>query len=93
MATHIASYGELMAMPIDELRREVLQQRAIVRKMHLSIQLNKEKDTAKYRREKRALARMLTAFGSLSKKPAKAKTTKELKSKPKSRTLSAPSVS
>ena len=61
MATHVTSFGELMAMPFDDLRKEIVTQRALVRKMRLSIHLNKEKDTAKYRREKRALARMLTA--------------------------------
>jgi hypothetical protein len=74
-------------MPADELRKEILEQQTLVRKMRLGIHLNKEKDSAKYRREKRALARMLTAQHSAVAQP------KELKTKPKTRKVSAPSRS
>ncbi len=92
MATHIASFGELTAMPMDELRKEVTAQRLLIRKMRLGVHLNKEKDTAKYRREKRALARMLTAVGhvekhGMRKRPAQGE---GLKKKPKTSTVSAP---
>jgi ribosomal protein L29 len=96
MASHIASFGELLAMPGDELRKELAQQKALVRKMRLGIHLNKEKDTAKYRREKRSLARMLTAQLALARgaKPAvKTESTKKLKQKPKTGKLASPSNS
>ena len=83
-------------MPVDELRKEVLVQRTLVRKMRLQIHLNKEKDSAKYRREKRLLARMLTAHGSAGSPQGKTgaqPVAKKLKSKPKSRTVPAPSIS
>jgi hypothetical protein len=84
MAVHQTSFGELAAMPLSELRKEIITQRALVSKMRLGIQLNKEKDSAKFRRERRALGRMLLAFARVEGKA------KELKSKPKSATVSAP---
>lgn len=84
MAVHQTSFGELTAMPFDELRKEVMTQRALISKMRLGIQMNKEKDTAKFRRERRALGRMLLALERVQKQP------KELKKKPKSVTVSAP---
>jgi ribosomal protein L29 len=51
-------------MSSDELRREVSDRRVHLQKMRLGIGLGKEKDTAKYQREKRELARMLTALHS-----------------------------
>ncbi len=89
MATHHASYGELTSMPIDELRRDILTQRALVKKMSLGIQMNKEKDSAKYRGERRMLARMLLAMHVLK---AKGKKEAPLKSKKKSRTIPASST-
>jgi hypothetical protein len=62
MATHLPSYGELTAMPREDLRKDIVAQRALIRKMKLAVLLNKEKDTAKLRRERRQLARMLTAW-------------------------------
>ncbi len=99
MSSHQTSFGELLAMPADELRKDILTQRMLVRKMRLGIHLNKEKDAAKYRREKRALARMLTAQGSapLTPTPVKKAATKSaktivkgLKPKAKSRSIPAP---
>lgn len=90
MATHIASFGELTAMPLDELRKEITDQRTLVSKMRLGIQLSKEKDTAKFRRERRALARMHAALHTLTTGSSSAKL---LKKKPKNRSISAPSVS
>ncbi|MFA6039484.1 MAG: hypothetical protein WCV62_06330 [Candidatus Peribacteraceae bacterium] len=84
MATHLSSYGELTAMPPEELRRDIAAQRTLVRKMRLGVEMKKEKDTARYRREKRQLSRMLTAQGAQQRQPKKV-----LKSKPKSRIVSA----
>lgn len=81
MPIHLSSFGELLAMPSDELRRDMAAQRVLMRKMRMGVELKKEKDTARYRREKRQLARMLTAFHSL----------KGLKQKPKSRRVSSSS--
>ena len=107
MASHLSTYGELEAMPKEDLRREVVSQRALVRKMRMGILLNKEKDTAKYRRERRQLARMLTVSPGPGpnalpeeakkktetvKKPS-AERSKGLKKKPKTSTVTAPSVS
>ena len=53
--------------------------------MRLGIQMNKEKDTAKFRRERRALGRMLLAFERVGEKKPK-----QLKNKPKSSKVYAP---
>lgn len=66
MATHLSSFGELLAMPLEDLRKDLAAQRTLVRKMRLGIEVKKEKDTARFRREKRQLARMLTAYRTLS---------------------------
>ena len=86
MATDIATFGELTAMPLEDLRKEITQKRSLVRKMRLGIQMNKEKDSARYRREKRGLARMLTALQALEENGVKV-----LKPKPKTRTVPSPS--
>ena len=51
---------ELRNMTHGDLAKDVTAQRGLVAKLGMGIRLQKEKDTAKYRREKRALARMLT---------------------------------
>ena len=83
MAIHTVTYGELASMHVDDLRKEIFGQRLLVRKMRLGIHLNKEKDTARYRNEKRILARMLTAM--------QARKKGELKQKPKTSRVPAPS--
>lgn len=105
MSTHLSTYGELEAMPKEDLGKEIVTQRAIVRKMRLGILLNKEKDTAKYRRERRQLARMLTVGEGTpesskeevkkveSGKKPRAESSKGLKKKPKTSTVTAPSAS
>jgi hypothetical protein len=47
-------------MQIADLLREFKAQELLVEKMRLGVKLKKEKDTARYRREKRQLARMKT---------------------------------
>ena len=56
------SFQELLKMPPEDLLRETAQQRERVTKMRLGIEVGKEKDTARYSREKRHLATMLTAL-------------------------------
>ncbi len=58
---HQITFAELLGMQADDLRRELRAQETLVRKLRIGISLNKEKDTAKYRREKKTLARMHTA--------------------------------
>lgn len=47
-------------MPRADLTAEIRERRELIAKMQAQIALGKEKDTARYRREKRHLARMLT---------------------------------
>ena len=60
---------ELRKMNLADLTREIFLQKALVAKMRLGIKMKKEKDTAKYRRERRQLARMETVFAELNSKP------------------------
>src|SRR3989344_7220800 len=59
MAT-ILTAKELRNMTREDLLKDVTAQRGLVARLNMGIRLQKEKDTAKYRREKRALARMMT---------------------------------
>ena len=68
MATH-ASATELRNMPVDELRKEIDRRRLDVAKARLSIGMRTQKDTAQFRRDKRAFARMCTVLTELKKKP------------------------
>ena len=61
MATQL-SMDELRNMNLTDLRREIREVSTLVAKMRLGIKMNKEKDTAHYRREKRQLARMQTVL-------------------------------
>ena len=58
----IVSISELRNMPLDDLHREVREQELSVAKLRMGVHLNKEKDTAKYQREKKQLARMKTVW-------------------------------
>ena len=62
MATTVTTIGELRSMQLSDLRREVRTQRVLVTKLRLGIDLQKEKDTAKYKREKKILSRMMTVL-------------------------------
>ncbi len=86
MATKI-SIKELKNMPTDDLLREIKEQSAVVAKLRLSVKMNKEKDSAKYKKEKKQMARMKTVLKekqseSSSSEPKKAKSEKS--STPKS---------
>ncbi|TSC58720.1 MAG: hypothetical protein Greene041619_430 [Candidatus Peregrinibacteria bacterium Greene0416_19] len=61
--TTLSSTAELRNMQVADLERDVRAGRALVRKLRIGIEMNKEKDSARYRREKRQLARMLTILG------------------------------
>ena len=49
-------------MQVEDLRKEIRSQQTHVQKMRLQITMNTEKDTARYRREKRQIARMMTVL-------------------------------
>ena len=51
---------ELRSMTTDDLRTEVRDQETLVLKLRLGVKLGKEKDSAKYIRERKQLARMRT---------------------------------
>lgn len=54
--------GELQAMQMPDLVREIKAQVLLVEQLRLGVQLHKEKDTAKLRRERRRLAQMKTEW-------------------------------
>ena len=53
---------ELRGMQPTDLRKEIRAQQTTVRKMRIEITMNTEKDTAKYKRERKTLARMMTVL-------------------------------
>lgn len=53
---------ELLNMSVDDVRRDVREQRATVAKLSMGIRMGKEKNSALYKREKRQIARMLTVL-------------------------------
>lgn len=69
----ITTITELRTMQVADLRKELRAQQTHVQKMRLQITMNTEKDTGRYRREKRQLTRMMMVMGE------KAKETKEIK--------------
>lgn len=60
---HRVTPTELRKMPLEELLKEIDEKRLLVAKMRLDVRMRTEKDTAKYRREKRAFAALLTILG------------------------------
>ena len=79
----ILTTTELKGMPMADLQKEIRAQRSLVQKMRMQIAMNTEKDSAKYKREKKALARMMTFL------TQKAKGTETLNPKPKAAKLPA----
>jgi ribosomal protein L29 len=79
---HTLTTKELRNMRLEDLRKEVSAQHTVVTKMRLGIRLNKEKNVAKYRREKQVLARMHTVMTEQKKS--------SLKSAPSASTVAAP---
>lgn len=88
MSTHLAT-KELRNMQMEDLRKEALEKQLIVAKMRVQIQMGKEKDTAKYLREKKDLARLLTIINESKQKEVVA-APKKLKRKPKTVKVPAP---
>jgi ribosomal protein L29 len=62
MATKRSTIEELRRMRIEDLTKEAFSQGKIVSKMRLDIALGKEKDTARFVKEKKQLARILTVL-------------------------------
>lgn len=58
-----ATTAELRKMSAADLRKEIADKRAEVAKLRMTVALGAEKDTAKFRREKKEIARMLTILG------------------------------
>lgn len=85
MAT-LASTTELRKMSVADLRKEVSEKRAEVAKLHIGVQMKTEKDTAKFAREKKHLARLLTI---LVEKESGEESAKTLKSSQKTSTVPA----
>ncbi len=59
MSTHLSA-KELRNMQPEDLRKEIAEKRLVVAKMHIEIEMRSEKDTARFLREKKELARLLT---------------------------------
>ncbi len=59
MATHLTT-TELRNMQTDDLRKEIAEKRLVVAKLQINVHMRSEKDTARFLREKKELARMLT---------------------------------
>ncbi|MAE68435.1 50S ribosomal protein L29 [bacterium] len=57
---------ELHKMSPKDLLKEIIAQENTVVKLRLGVKLGKEKDSAKYIREKKQLARMKTVYSSVS---------------------------
>lgn len=56
----LVSIIELRKMQPADLRKEIREQEGTVAKLRLGVEMKKEKDSAKYKREKVQLARMKT---------------------------------
>lgn len=80
----LATIAELLKMPLEDLIREIQEQRTLVARLRLEVKMGKQKDIAKYQREKKQLARMLTVMVQ--------KQEKELQNTNSDTTLSAPSA-
>lgn len=57
-----ASLTELRKMQIADLQKDITAQKVQVAKLRLGVTMQKEKDHARYKREKRQLAKMLTVL-------------------------------
>jgi ribosomal protein L29 len=86
MATHLST-TELRNMQMDDLRKEITAKRMTVAKMHIDIEMRSEKDSARFLREKKELARMLTIENEKQKMETEPQTT--LKTSRKTSTVSA----
>lgn len=73
MTSH-ASATELKSMQTEDLLREITELERSLEQMRLGVQLGKEKDTARYRREKRQFARMKTEWTRKQREQLRART-------------------
>ena len=62
MAKKQSNTAEFAKLSVAELHKEATASRGTIAKLRLSLRLQKEKDSAKYQREKKKLARMLTVI-------------------------------
>ncbi len=62
----LTTIKELCKMSPEDLRKEIITQENMVVKLRLCVKLGKEKDSAKYIREKKQLARMKTVYSPVS---------------------------
>ncbi len=62
MPTASSTIGDLLSMSVEDLQKELRTQRVAVAKLRIDVELRKEKDTARYRRERRHLALLETAL-------------------------------
>src|SRR3990167_6448458 len=81
MAT-VLSMKELRNMQVADLNRDVSSQRGLIAKLSLGIRMQKEKDTAKLKRERKTLARMMTALHEKQRTQGKQETQEKRKSSP-----------
>ncbi|MBI3331557.1 hypothetical protein HYZ99_01195 [Candidatus Peregrinibacteria bacterium] len=82
---------ELRNSQVTDLERDVRAQQSLVAKLRMGIKLQKEKDSAKYKREKKTLARMMTVLTEKRETTTKStKTTKKESSLSSSSSLSSP---
>ena len=79
MAT-VLSMKELRNMQVADLRRDVACQRELMAKLSLGIKLQKEKGTAKLKRERKSLARMMTALNERNETMKRNETSKRISS-------------
>ncbi|MDP7477199.1 MAG: 50S ribosomal protein L29 [Candidatus Peribacteraceae bacterium] len=70
----LTTIKELRNMTADDLRKEIRQQEIVVVKLRLGVKLGNEKDSAKYIREKKQLARMNTVYSEKNNEPVSAST-------------------
>lgn len=84
MASHTTA-TELRNMQVKDLQKEITSQKAEVARLNMAVTMQKEKNSAKYKHEKKQLARMETVLAE--------KLSQELLSAPKKSTVSAPKSS
>lgn len=58
--------AELRKMSPADLQKEITEKRAETAKMKMAVMARSEKDTAKFRREKKEIARMMTILGQIT---------------------------
>lgn len=58
----LTAIKELRTMSVSDLEKELRTQLTVVRKMRIELTLNTEKDSARYRREKKQVSRLQTVL-------------------------------